>query len=177
MFSRLSLVALLLSLTGCTKPLEISSITDIRSKTGSKSLDVYEPKRQSGQQGLPDFAGDQLVEVRSYAKSSDGGEAEIVGASCTLSAADFNADFQTPARVRVPLYREQSSALAVSCEKSGFKKASVSLTAFDDTRNNRFASGATSGLIGLVVVSAIDVASDNTKNHWRYPVARVSLEP
>ena len=171
----LCIVALLL-LAGCAKPLEVANITEISSKTGSTSIDVHEPKRRAGQAGLPEFAGDQLVEVRAFTYQDGNGEVEMPGATCTVSAADFSATTQTPAKVRVPLYRGQSSTLAVACEKAGYAKKMITLAPIDVTRTNRMSSGAGGGLIGVVAVAAIDSMSDNTKNEWRYPLARVVME-
>ena len=163
--------------SACVKPLEVSSITEIQSKTGSKSIDVYEPRRARDQPGLPEFAGDQLVEVRSYVLEDGKGQVEISGADCQISAADFTASAVTPAKVRVPLYRGQSSTLGVSCEKPGFRKHSITLAAVDTTRQGRYSSGSSAGVIGLVAAVAVDGMSDNTKNEWRYPVAKMMLEP
>ena len=59
--------------------------------------------------------------------------------------------------------------------------AAVSGFAFWAIAANRFPTEAIGfaggGLIGLVAVSAIDAVSDNSKNEWRYPLARVVLEP
>jgi hypothetical protein len=52
----------------------------------------------------------------------------------------------------------------------------VTVAPFDATRQTRLASGSGGGLIGAVVVSAIDAAADNSKNDWRYPVAKVLME-
>jgi hypothetical protein len=163
-------------LAGCAKPLEVGNITEIKPHTGSKGIDVYEPKRVAGQNSVPEFAGDQLVEVRTYTYREDSGEVELAGATCTLSAADYSATMQSPAKVRVPLYRGQSSTLAVACEMPGYKKRMVTISPYDATRSARYGAGAGSGLVGLVAVTAIDALSDNTKNDWRYPLARIVLE-
>jgi hypothetical protein len=172
----LYILAGVLLLGGCATPIEVASVTEIRPTNGSRSIDVHEPRRASGQSGVPEFAGDQLVEVRTFADSDNGGRGEIAGAACTLSAADFSATMQTPAKVRVPLYRGQSSSLAISCEKQGFRRKMVTVDAIDVTRNQRMATGASGGLIGVVAALAVDGMSDNTKNIWQYPVARVLLE-
>ena len=174
---RVLLLVGLLSLSGCATPLEVASITEIKPHTGSKSIDVYEPKRLTGETSVPEFAGDQLVEVRTYVHQEDKGEVEISGAACSLTASDFSASAQSPAKIRVPLYRGQSSALAVACEKPGYKRRLVTVEAIDTTRQGRLASGAGGGLIGVVAVAAIDAMADNSKNDWRYPVARIVLEP
>ena len=163
--------------TGCAKPLEVASITEIKSTTGSRGIDVHEPKRANGQSTVPEFAGDQLLEVRTFASKPDSGEIEVAGATCTLSAADFNATMQTPAKVRVPLYRGQSSTLAVACEMPGYARRMVTIAAYDATRQQRYAGGANGGLMGVVAIGAIDAFSDNTRNDWRYPPVRISLEP
>jgi hypothetical protein len=171
-----SCASLGLLLAGCAKPLEVSAITEIKSKTGSRGIDVHEPKRVAGQQSVPEFAGDQLLEVRSYSDVQGEGQKEFPGATCTVTAADFAATATTPAKVRIPLYRGQSSQLAVACDMPGYKKRMVTVEAIDVTRNQRLASGANGGLIGLVAVAAIDSMSDNTKNEWKYPEARVVME-
>jgi hypothetical protein len=124
---------------------------------------------------VPEFAGDQLVEVRTFQKS-DQGEVEMAGATCSLAATGFSATMTSPAKVRVPLYRNQSSTLAVTCQKPGFQKGMVTVAPFDETRRSRLASGSSGGLLGVVVVAAVDAAADNSKNDWRYPVARVVME-
>ncbi len=161
-------------LGGCAAPLAVNTVTDIRSSTGSRGIDVYEPKRRTDA-SVPEFAGDQLVEVRTF-QNSDHGEVEMAGASCSLAATDFSATMTSPAKVRVPLYRGQSSTLAVTCQKPGFQKRMVTVAPYDATRQSRLASGANGGLIGAVVVAAVDAAADNTKNDWRYPVAKVVME-
>ncbi len=47
---------------------------------------------------------------------------------------------------------------------------------YDATRTTRLASGSGGGLTGAVVVAAVDAAADNSKNDWRYPVAKVVME-
>lgn len=156
--------------------MEVGSITEISPRTGAKGIDVHEPKRAQGQAGLPELAGDQIVEVRTFVRSESEGEKEVAGAQCNLSAADFTAHMQSPAKVRVPLYRSQSSALAVSCDLAGFARKMVTANAIDVTRQGRYASAGSGGLIGVVAVAALDAMSDNTKNDWRYPPVRVVFE-
>ena len=100
----------------------------------------------------------------------------MAGAACSLAATGFSATMTSPAKVRVPLYRSQSSTLAVTCQMPGFQKRMVTVAPFDATRASRLASGSGGGLIGAVVVAAVDAAADNSKNDWRYPVARVVME-
>ncbi|MEM9354960.1 MAG: hypothetical protein AAGB04_01995 [Pseudomonadota bacterium] len=166
-----------LSLAGCAKPMDIASVTQIKPNTGSTSIDVYEPHRRRGQKGIPDYAGDQFVEVRTYTYKQDEGRVEIGNAQCEVSTAHYSAKVTTPARVRVPLYRGSSSILGVVCEKEGYRKKHASVAPIDIVRRQRFASSTQGGLIGVAVVAVIDAASDNSKNEWRYPTARIILEP
>ncbi|MEM7749225.1 MAG: hypothetical protein AAF346_13325 [Pseudomonadota bacterium] len=170
-------IFLLLSLAGCAKPMDIASVTQIKPNTGSSSIDVYEPHRRRGQKGIPDYAGDQFLEVRTYTYKQDEGRVEIGNASCEISTAHYSAKMTTPARVRVPLYRGSSSILGVVCEKEGYRKKHASVAPIDIVRRQRFAHSTQGGLIGVAVVAVIDAASDNTKNEWRYPVARITLAP
>lgn len=164
-------------LIGCAKPMDIATVTQIKSHTGSSSIDVYEPHRRRGQTGVPEYAGDQFVEVRTYTYTDDEGQVEIGGAHCELSTANFSAKMSTPARVRVPLYRGSSSVLGIHCQKEGYRKKHTTLAPIDIVRRQRFANSGQGGLIGVAVVAAIDAVADNTRNEWRYPLARVILDP
>lgn len=163
-------------LAGCAKPLEVSRVTDIRSKTSSNDIDVLSVKRAQTGSGVPEYAGNQLAEVRAYERIDGKGDVEMAGVSCHLSTPHYEADLVTPAKVRVPLYRGKSSELAVSCKRQGYISRLVTVRAIDVTRAQRLNSGANSGLLGLAVVAVIDAASDNTKNDWKYPPVKVLLE-
>lgn len=155
--------------------MEVASITEIKPAEPAAGLDVYAARRGRGEQ-VPEFAGDQVLEVRTYEEKSDQGRTELAGAQCTVKASNFSADTATPAKVRVPLYRGQSSTLSVSCHKPGYKSRMVEAAPFDATRNARYSSGASGGLIGVAVVAAFDAVSDNSKNDWRYAPVQIVLE-
>ena len=166
----------LLLLAGCATPLEVGSITEIKPAGGVQGLDVYAARRTAGEP-VPEFAGDQVLDVRTYAYLENSGEVEIAGATCEVTARDFTATVQTPAKVRVPLYREKTSALSVSCAKVGFQKRLVVAEVFDVTRAQRMGAGGSGGLIGVTAALIVDGMSDNSKNDWRYRPARVVLLP
>ncbi|MEL7048119.1 MAG: hypothetical protein AAFO75_04005 [Pseudomonadota bacterium] len=172
------IASILVVLAGCAaKPLEVGSITRIKPHTGGSDLDVYAAKRQSDPASAPEFAGDQLVEVRTYREDPEKGQVEMAGATCSLSAALYSADLTTPAKVRVPLYRGKSSQLSAKCAKPGFTDKLVTVGAFDATRNQRYQSASGGGLAGVAVVAVFDALSDNTKNDWRYPPVKVVMSP
>lgn len=163
-------------LAGCAaKPLEVGSITRIKPHNGTNDIDVYSAKRVQDPSLAPEFAGDQLVEVRTYRDDPEKGQVEMAGANCHLSAALYSADLTTPAKVRVPLYRGQSSELSAKCTKPGFSDKLVTVGAFDATRNQRYQNASGGGLAGVAVVAVFDALSDNTKNDWRYPPVKVVM--
>lgn len=172
---RLGIAGLAL-LTGCAAPLEVASITEIKPAEAGSGFDVYAERRSRGEQ-VPEFAGDQVLELRTYEDRSGQGRTELAGADCTVKANNFSAEATTPAKVRVPLYRGQSSTLSVSCGKPGYKSRMVEAAPFDSTRNDRYSSGAGGGLVGVAVVAAFDAMSDNSKNDWRYSPVQIVLEP
>lgn len=163
-------------LAGCATPLEVSSISEIKPKNGAAGIDVYSPRRQKGE-SVPEFAGDQLLDVRSYKYEDGKGQVEFAGAECSVTGSEFAAEVVTPARLRVPLYRSQTSALSVSCTKDGLQKKSVVVEAYDVVRTERLSRGANAGLIGVALSAGADALADNTKNEWKYHAAKVVMEP
>ncbi len=181
---RLLLITTLLGLVGCAaKPLEVDNITSIVPKNGTTETDVYAAQRAQGVP-VPEYGGDQLVEIRTYSIVEQKGKVEMSGAQCRVSAGAYTATTTTPAKVRVPLYRNQSESLAVKCEKPGYESKLITLQAYDKTRSDRFdnmtAAGSSGGLIGVVASAAIagvvDASSDNSSNIWRCPAAKITLE-
>ncbi len=179
------LVVLAGALAGCAaKPLEVGSITSIKPHNGATGTDVYAHQRAAGAD-VPTFGGDQILEVRTYIDTEDEGRIETAGADCTVSAGSFTASMITPAKVRVPLYRNQSESLSVQCHKAGYKQRMITLKAYDKKRADRFrgmtSAGAGGGIIGAVTTAAVagivDATADNSENVWHYPPARIDLEP
>jgi hypothetical protein len=166
----------LIAAGGCATPLEVASITEIKPSNGARGTDVYAAERAKGQP-VPEFSGDQLLEVRTFAPKDGSASVEFAGAACTITGRDFVASAASPARVRVPLYRAQSSALSVTCNQPGLLQKSVVVEAVDVTRQQRYSNGAGAGVLGMVASVAVDGMSDNTKNDWKYPLAKVNMTP
>lgn len=174
---RVILPTLSVVLIGCAKPLDIATVTQIKSHTGSQSIDVFEPQRRRGTVGIPDYAGDQFVEVRTYTINTKQGFVELGGAKCDLSAARYSATMTTPARVRVPLYRGSSSVLGIACEKPGYRNRHITLAPVDIDRQERHANTKRDTESGAAIAALIDATADNSMNEWRYPQARIILYP
>lgn len=173
----LTIAGLGVLMAGCAKPLEVASITEIKAPPGSSGVDVYAQRRQAGEK-VPDFAGDQIIQVRSYAETEGGGTGdEFEGAKCEVKARDFSASLTTPAKVRVPVYRSQSSPLAVQCQKDGYKPRMIEIGAFNATKAERLQAGSGAGAVGVLFMAAVNAASDEATHDFRYPVARVLMTP
>lgn len=168
----------ILVLAGCAKPLEVSSITEIKPGPGASGFDVYATRRQTGEQ-VPAFAGEQLVEVRTYRVTEDGAGAqeEFAGAACELKASNFSADVVSPAKVRVPIYRQASSVLSVACKKDGFVPKMESVSVVNVSKNERYAMAAGTGVIGLAVAMTANAVADPNTEDYKYPIARIVMPP
>lgn len=163
------------------KLMDVSSISEIRPNSGGPGVDVYATRRRAGEK-VPELAGDQILDVRSFvsAEGPFGNEIageEFAGARCTVKARDYSAQVTTPARLRVPIYRLESSALSVACERDAFEPRSLVLEVYNKTKADRYAAASGNGVAGLVVMAAINEMSDETKHEFAYPAARVVMTP
>ena len=147
-------------------------------------MDVYSARRKKGED-VPNFAGDQVVYIRTYAsaKGTFGNEIagkEFAGANCRVKARYFSANVVTPGAIRVPVYRQYSSPVSVSCKKPGFRTQTVSLAAFNKTKTDRqngvpSSAGLIVSLVGTLAVAAINAASDENTHEFIYPGARIIM--
>ncbi len=165
-------------LAGCSKkPLEVDRITPIKASNGSNKTDVYASRRRAGE-NVPELAGDQVVPVRTYiANSGFGLGDELSGAKCTVSARDFTASVITPAKVRLPNYRMQSSTISIRCAKNGYQTRTVDHSVYNQTKSSRMNMGAQAGLLGVLAVAAINAASDDKTHDYKYPPMNIVLTP
>jgi hypothetical protein len=166
-------------LAGCGAPgLEVARVTDIRPSNKAAGLDVYAERRRAGDK-VPDFSGDQLVDVRSYREREESGysDEEFAGAKCAVKARDYAADVVTPARIRVPLYRQESSPLSVSCQHPDYQPRSIVLDVYNKTKQDNYAAASGNGLVGLLVMAAINEMSDEKGHTFAYPIARLVMKP
>lgn len=165
----------MLLVAGCAKPMEVGSITEIKPPPGAQGVDVFAAQRASGAV-VPELAGDQIVDIRTYNEAEAAKpEEEFAGANCKLSAQDYSADLTTPAKVRVPLYRGQSSTLAVTCEKPGYVTKLQQAAVYNETAQQRIAMGSSRGLIGVALALAVNGVSDTAKDDYKYPIVRIVM--
>ena len=164
-------------LAGCAKPLEVSSITQIRPTNGAQGIDVYSERRNRGEK-VPEYAGDQLLQVRTYRGNDDGVRGkEFAGATCDVQASNFKASVTTPAKVRVPIYRAKSSTLSIRCEHPGYKPKLIEASVYNKTQSDRLSAGANGGLAGVLVMAAVNGMSDSTLDNYYYAPAQVIMTP
>jgi hypothetical protein len=178
----LNLIVMAALLAACqTSQLPITNIATVTpSVTGAEGVDVYAGKRRAGE-AVPDFRGDQLVEVRSYGyekseNSSRPKKVEFSGARCNLEGTGFMGNVTTPAKVRVPIYGNASSELAVRCVADGRQPVIQTARAYNKTKSDRLESGSNGGLLGVVFVAAVNAASDETKHVFLYPAINVQFK-
>ncbi len=168
-----------LTLAACSKkPMEVDRISAIKSSSGSTNTDVYAKRRKAGE-NVPELAGDQIVPIRTYVDNKGGfglGD-EIAGAKCTVNARDFTAEVVTPAKVRLPNYRMQSSAISIRCTKKGYATRTVERSVYNQTKNDRLNMGSKAGLLGVLAVVAINAASDDKTHDYKYPPMQIVMTP
>jgi len=172
-------------MAGCGTPaMDVAKISNVSLPPGTHGLDVYAQRRMNGEK-VPNFAGDQVVYIRSYAseKGTFGNDTrgkEFAGADCRVKAGYFSANVVTPAAIRVPIYRQYSSQVSVSCKKQGYHSKAISIAAYNKTKADRQQSVAQSGslvvsLVGTLAVAAINAASDENTHDFAYPTAVLTM--
>jgi len=171
---------------GCarTPALEVAKISDISTPAGTRGIDVYASRRDKGEE-VPNLAGDQVVYIRTYVskKGTFGNETagkEFAGANCQVSSRYFSARVTSPGAIRVPVYRQYSSPVSVSCQKDGFHSKTASFKAYNKTKSDRQQAVSNSGslvvaLVGTLAVSAINAASDENTHEFIYPMAVMKM--
>ena len=146
---------------------------------GASGVDVYAARRQNGE-AVPSYRGDQFVEVRSYTKqqvknSSRKKQVEFAGAQCGISGSGFKGEITTPAKIRVPIYGHESSELAVRCAAEGKTPVVRTVRAYNKTKSDRLKGSGSGGVLGVVLVAAINAASDEKKHVFLYPEVAVQF--
>ncbi len=169
------LVFLVSILSGCAKTyLPVNNVVTVNSTfPGASGLDVYAGKRANGED-VPAYRGDQLVEVRSFVKRFDKGAkrkktVEFTGAKCELTGTGFKAAFTTPSKVRLPIYGNESSELAIRCISEGRDPVLVTRRAYNKTKTDRLNHSASAGLLGVVAMGTINAMSNDKKHVFLYP--------
>ncbi|MCT4654873.1 MAG: hypothetical protein N4A65_03575 [Cohaesibacter sp.] len=168
----------LMIVAGCaSKPMEVDRITPISATNGSSSLDLYAKQRNAGE-AVPEFAGDQIVDVRTYTATKNGGRGkEFAGAKCKVEARDFTASTISPAKVRVPNFRAKSSDLSVRCEHPDYKSKLVTTGVYNQTKSDRLNAGSHAGLAGLALMAVVNGVSDDSKDIYSYAPILVVMRP
>ncbi len=137
-------------------------------------LDVYARPRSRGNP-VPAFRGQNTVQVRTFGPTSDGGRAELSGVQCALDSGVYKATFATPANVVVPDYGPNSPALFVRCTHND-TSGSVTATTVNLTAQQRNASAAGTGLLGAIIIGAVNEANrDNLNDDFGYNPIVVQL--
>jgi opacity protein-like surface antigen len=127
--------------------------------SNASGLDVYAGPRSRGAQ-VPQFRGQEIVQIRTWGAVDGGARSEMIGVNCILDSGVYSAAFQTPANVLVPDYGPNSPALFVRCE-NGNTSGSITVNAVNKTAQERNASAAGTGLLGAIVIGAVNESRRN----------------
>ncbi|WP_102108593.1 hypothetical protein [Oceaniglobus roseus] len=139
-------------------------------------LDVYARPRARGNP-VPRFRGQETVTVRTRGTGAQGGSTEITGLACQLDSGIYTARFQTPANVIVPNYGPNSPALFIRCTHPDGRSGSSTVTVYNATAEQRSQNAAGGGLLGAVIVGAINAArTDPERDEFKYRNATVSVK-
>jgi len=135
-------------------------------KTAKPSDVTFNAKQQSGIKGY------HPMPVRAFLGSATA-NTEITGVPCDVIGSGFKARAVTPAAVNVPVYGLRSKAIYVKCSYNGQEK-DVSRPAVNLTESKALANGASGGLLGIIVVSAV-VAGRKNKEQDEYGYNDVNM--
>lgn len=164
------------TLLGCTQA-EITQppITVTPNIAGNAvGLDVYARQRSRGNP-VPAFRGQNTVQIRTWGPLSEGGRGEISGVQCSLDSGIYKAVFTTPANLIVPDYGPNSPALFVRCTTPD-TSGSITSSVVNMTAQQRNASAAGTGLLGAIVIGAVNEANrDNLNDDFGYNPIIVQL--
>lgn len=127
----------------------------------ASGLDVYARQRSRGAQ-VPQFRGQEIVQIRTWGAVEGSNRSELIGVGCMLDSGVYAASFNTPANVLVPDYGPNSPALFVRCEHDS-GSGSVTVNAVNKTAQDRNASAAGAGLLGAIVIGAVNEARRNNE--------------
>jgi hypothetical protein len=164
------------TVVGCTKaeitqpPIAVTPNV----QANAVGIDVYARQRSRGNP-VPAFRGQNTVEIRSWDQSNGGGSTEMVGVACTLDSGIYKAQFTTPANVIVPSYGPNSPALFVRCTTNTLSGSTTS-SVVNMTAQQRNASAAGTGILGAIIIGAVNEANrDNLNDDFGYNPVVVQL--
>ena len=171
----LMLAVLSSSLLGCTQaeitqpPITVTPNV-ARDAVG---IDVYARPRSAGNP-VPAFRGQNTVQIRTFGQSENG-RGEMSGVACLLDSGVYKATFTTPANLIVPNYGPNSPALFVRCT-TDTQSGSVTSSVVNMTAQQRNASAAGTGLLGAIIIGAVNEANrDNLNDEFGYNPIVVQL--
>ena len=177
MKNRMIIAAAALSLAACAAPAIQTPPIPVTptSQANAIGLDVYGRDRQRGG-AVPRFRGQSTVEVRAFGQLEGKRYGELPGSACDLDSGVYKATFNAPANIVVPNYGPNSPAIFVKCS-AGDLSGSTTARVINMTSNERMNNAGAGGLLGVVIVAAIDAAArDDETDTFGYNNIRVEME-
>ena len=131
-------------------------------------IDVYGKARAAGNP-VPRFRAQKTVPIRTNGSREDESFGEIAGSTCKIVSGLCKASIVTPANIVVPDYGPNSPALFVSCTAPDGRTKTAAVNAVTLTSQQRNASAAGTGLLGAIIIGAVNEARrDNEKDDFGY---------
>ncbi|RVV97809.1 hypothetical protein EKE94_10010 [Mesobaculum littorinae] len=167
----------LMTVVACTQAEVTTPPVAIQPKApGAVGIDVYARDRAAGNP-VPRFRGQETLIVRTTGKTAGGGFGELTGVPCTLDSGLYTASLRTPANVNVPDYGPNSPALFIRCVHPDGRSGSTTINTFNVTARERGNAAAGTGLLGAIVIGAVNAANTNPeKDEFKYPAVTIPLK-
>ena len=127
--------------------------------------------------GIVGFS-DTTVRARTVQEGKSGTEMRNI--PCELKSAGYFAKFTTPSIVNLPSYGEASPSIFVSCEYNGkvaTRTAKVHNFSQQQRTNKAESAAAGAGLFGILLVSAIDAATNKARPNdiYKYDIGCIEF--
>ncbi len=142
-----------LALTACDKGIEITSspvLMTFNDDNAANSISEY-----------------STITVRTWIKVGDA-KAELENVACEIDGLGFYANFTTPARLALPVYKGNTAPISVSCTNNG-RTVAVGSLPYNQTAKNKINSAqAGFGIMGAVAAIAVSGVHDTSNDRFLY---------
>jgi hypothetical protein len=174
------LAAGLVSACAVTPPMALTDVQYLEAEDPQYGRDIYGARRTAGE-SVPMVLGNQAVEIRTVSPVTDSEgstkNVEFSDAQCVVVSDGAQVSVRSPGAVHAPLYGFQTPDMTVKCEKEGFDNGTAIIPTFNVTQQENLQIGSSAGLIGLLIMSGVNAASDETNDEYMYRFSPVVMKP
>lgn len=123
---------------------------------------------QLDSRNTPPVIGKSYLGVRTYLAVPDGDPVEIAGAACVVRSSQFRAEFQSPARMSMPLTRGEPKPLKLACRANG-KSQQLDLPPVQIVTGVGIYTGElVTSLAATLIVGGVTTEASRNANVWGY---------